>query len=99
MFPDDTSVIRDPRQRKGLVYLDYLQNRRGQTVVAPYSLRPKPGATVSAPLSWDELSSALQIANFNIRTMIKRIEQIDDPWKDIWDQPVDIKKALSRYSG
>ena len=99
MFPGTTSVVRDPKKRKGLVYLDYLQNRRGQTVVAPYSLRPKPGATVSAPLSWNELAGSLQIADFNIRTMLKRIEQVEDPWKGIWDSPVDIKAALTKYKG
>ena len=49
--PEVTSLVRDPRQRKGRVDIDYLQNRRGQTVVTPYSVRPHPGATISTPLA------------------------------------------------
>lgn len=96
MFPDTTSVVRDPKKRKGLIYLDFLQNRRGQTIVSPYSLRPKPGATASAPLSWDELDDKIQIADFNIRTMLQRVEKIKDPWAEIWDGPTDIKAAISK---
>lgn len=94
--PDTTSTVRDPKKRKGLIYLDFLQNRRGQTVVAPYSLRPKPRATVSAPLFWEELKSGLRIEDYTIKTMLKRVEQTDDPWAKLWDSPANIKQALSR---
>lgn len=94
--PDTTSVIRDPKKRKGLIYLDFLQNRRGQTIVAPYSLRPKEGATVSTPLHWDELKPGLKISDYTIKTILKRMQEIEDPWREIWDQPAKIKQALSR---
>src|SRR5581483_3921564 len=46
---DFTSVVRDPQKRKGKIYVDFLQNRAGQTLAAPYSVRPTPEATVSTP--------------------------------------------------
>src|SRR6185437_13951691 len=49
-MPDITSLERSPAKRKNKIYLDYLQNRKGQTLAAPYCLRPKPDATVSTPL-------------------------------------------------
>lgn len=95
-FPDTTSIVRDPKKRKGLIYLDFLQNRRGQTIAAPYSLRPKEGATVSAPIHWDEVQPGLDIKSFTIKSMLKRVQEVKDPWAAIWTKPVDIKKALKR---
>ena len=54
------------KERKGKMYLDFLQNRPQATVAAPYSLRPKPGATVSMPLHWDEVKKGLQMKDFTI---------------------------------
>ena len=61
-----TSLERSPAKRKGKIYLDYLQNRSIQTIAAPYSLRPKPGATVSMPLAWEEVKPGLKIQDFTI---------------------------------
>jgi len=94
--PDSTSVVRNPKKRKGMIYLDFLQNRRGQTIAAPYSLRPKEGATVSAPLRWDELTPKLRIADYNIKTMLKRVKEVDDPWASLWDSAVNIKQVLAK---
>ncbi|TYR36501.1 DNA ligase D [Sphingobacterium phlebotomi] len=91
-----TSLVRDPKKRKGMIYLDFLQNRRGQTIAAPYSLRPKEGATASAPLRWDELTSKLRIADYNIKTMLKRVKEIGNPWATLWDSPVNIKQVLAK---
>lgn len=90
--PDTTSLIRDPRKRKGLVYLDYLQNRRGQTIAAPYSVRPKESATISTPLHWKEVKEGLDIRQFNITSIADRLEKTEDPWADIFDHPSDIKR-------
>jgi len=95
--PDTTSLVRDPKKRKGLIYLDFLQNRRGQTIAAPYSIRPKPGATVSTPLFWEEVEEGLQIQQFNIQTVPARLENKDDPWKTIFDKPSNIKLALEKF--
>ncbi|MGN5953300.1 DNA ligase D [Sphingobacterium lactis] len=89
-----TSLIRDPKKRKGLIYLDYLQNNQGQTIAAPYSVRPKPGATVSAPLAWKEINDKLDIKDFDIFNMVERAK-VNDPWSTIWKDTVDLKKALA----
>ncbi|WP_113634680.1 DNA ligase D [Nubsella zeaxanthinifaciens] len=82
--PDITSLERSPSKRKNKIYLDYLQNRRGQTIVSPYSLRPKAGATVSTPLHWDEVNEELSIAKFNIFNIKERVEKVGDLWADIY---------------
>ena len=94
--PEDTSLIRDPKKRKGKIYLDFLQNRRGQTVAAPYSVRPKPMATVSAPLHWDELKTSFTIQDFTIRNMESRLSA-DDPWQEIWDHPINLKEVIHKF--
>ena len=96
-LPEITSVIRDPKKRKGLIYLDFLQNRRAQTLVAPYSLRPKPGATASAPLDWSELKQGLSIADFTIKTLLKRVKTGGDPWAEIWDKKANLKQAITKF--
>mgnify|MGYP002345769228 CR=1 FL=1 len=95
--PDTTSMVRDPKKRKGLIYLDYLQNKEGQTIAAPYSARPKPMATVSTPISWDEVDNDLSIQDFTIFNIYDRVTTIDDPWDKIFSSKVDIKKALAKY--
>jgi bifunctional non-homologous end joining protein LigD len=95
-LPKTTSILRLPKQRQGKVYLDFLQNRRGQTLAAPYSARPKPGATVSTPLEWDEVNAKLDPKNFTIRNILKRLEKIGDLWKPVIGKGVDIQKALGK---
>ena len=73
----------------GTIFIDYLQNARGKTMAAPYSLRGTPGATVSMPLSWGELKRGMNAEDFNIRTVISRKE---DPWRDIFDNRQKIGK-------
>ncbi|MBE8715069.1 DNA ligase D [Sphingobacterium hungaricum] len=95
-FEDITSVERSPSKRKGKIYLDYMQNKKGQTIVAPYSVRPKPGATVSTPLNWDEVNTDLTIAQFTMQTVVERVGKIADPWQTIFDVKVNLKKALEK---
>lgn len=75
---DVATVERKVAARGGKVYLDFGQNRIGQTVVPPYVVRPVPGATVSTPLAWDELDGGLSIADFTIRNVPERIERLGD---------------------
>lgn len=82
-LPKTTSLERSPKDRKKKVYLDYLQNSRGQTIAAPYSARPKPGATVSAPLEWNELNKNLKITDFTIHNMQDRLKDKGDLWKEM----------------
>ena len=63
-------------KRGDKVYLDYLQNRHGQLIVAPFSVRPLPGATVSMPLVWDEVDRRLDPKRFTIKNAVERMERL-----------------------
>jgi bifunctional non-homologous end joining protein LigD len=95
-LPDSTSVVRSPAQRQGKVYLDFLQNRRGQTLAAPYSVRPYPNATVSAPLKWSEVKKGLDPAQFTMRTMRKRLDKVGDLWEPVLGPGIDLVTCLER---
>ncbi len=78
------------------MYLDYLQNRYGATTAAAYSLRPRPGAPVSTPLEWNEVTLKLDPARFNINTVPKRLEKHGDPWKDLYKRRLDIANVTDK---
>jgi bifunctional non-homologous end joining protein LigD len=67
--------------RKGRVFVDVFRNRSHQTIVAPYSVRGLPGATVSAPLSWDELPRIKTLTELNISSVLERVTSNGDPWE------------------
>jgi bifunctional non-homologous end joining protein LigD len=70
-------------KRKGKILIDYLRNGRGNTAVAPYSSRARPGAPVSMPISWDELGGAIGPNYFTVTNAPARIaQQANDPWAD-----------------
>ncbi|MCV3736896.1 DNA ligase D [Rhizobium sp. TRM96647] len=70
-------------KRGGKILIDYLRNQRGQTAVAPYSTRARPGAPVSMPLAWDELDASLGPAHFTVLNAGKRLAALpSDPWAD-----------------
>jgi bifunctional non-homologous end joining protein LigD len=80
------------RVRKGKIFIDYLRNARGATAIAAYSTRAKPGAPVSVPLAWDELSPTLKSDHFNVNTVPKRLRDLrGDPWAG-YDQ---VKQKIS----
>lgn len=95
-LPDITSIERSPKKRKDKIYLDYLQNRYGQTVAAPYSLRPFAGATVSTPLEWREVKKGLEPKKFNIKTILERLKKKGDLMRPMLAQSVDLKEAVTR---
>ncbi|HEY0173389.1 MAG TPA: non-homologous end-joining DNA ligase [Pyrinomonadaceae bacterium] len=74
------TVERSKRKRgAGMIYVDHMQNARGKSVVSPYSVRPKPGATVSAPLEWKEVERRkIRMSDFHIRNMLRRVERKGD---------------------
>lgn len=77
--PDLIALERAVSDRKaGRVYLDHLQNARGKSVVAAYSVRARPGAPVSAPLEWSELKGKLSPQDFTMRTMSRRLSRKGD---------------------
>jgi bifunctional non-homologous end joining protein LigD len=77
---DVATVERSKRKRGGgMIYVDHMQNARGKSVAAPYSVRPKPGATVSAPLEWKEVErKKIKTADFHIGNMLARVERKGD---------------------
>ncbi|HEY2348952.1 MAG TPA: DNA ligase D [Puia sp.] len=93
-IPKFTSIERPTTKRKGKIYLDFLQNRPQATLAAPYSVRPKPGATVSMPLHWEELKKGLKMLDFNMRNAIARINNEGDIFKPVLGKGIDMKKAL-----
>ena len=76
------------------MYLDFLQNRIGQTLASPYSVRAKPGATVSTPLKWSEVNSELSPSDFTIINTLKRIDKVGDLWKPVLGPGINLKKVL-----
>ena len=95
--PDLTSLERSPAKRKGRVYLDYLQNRSGATMAAPYAVRPREGAPVSMPLDWKEVTSRLDPLDFNIRTVPERLARKGDAWHGLFKKRLDLNAALARF--
>ena len=96
--PDIASIERMTAKRPDKVYVDFLQNSRGQTLAAAYCIRPKPGATVSTPLEWDEIKPGLDPSRFNIRTISKRLEKVGDLFKPVLGPGIDVQKALTHLS-
>jgi bifunctional non-homologous end joining protein LigD len=91
------TITRHVTKRGDKVYLDYLQNRHGQLIVSPFSVRPLPGATVSMPLTWDEVNSSLDPRAFTIRTAIDRMERLgSDPVAQVLDDKPDLAAVLER---
>jgi bifunctional non-homologous end joining protein LigD len=81
--PDVATIERGVKARpKGSIYVDALQNARGKSMAAPYSVRAKATASVSAPLQPRELTSRLRIDAFTVRTMPARIARVGDLWGD-----------------
>lgn len=95
-LPDITSLERSPEKRQGKVYLDYLQNSRGQTLATAYSVRPTKEATVSAPLYWKEVNEDLSPDNFTIKNMPARLKKVGDLWRGVIGRGVDIAKVIKR---
>jgi bifunctional non-homologous end joining protein LigD len=95
-LPDFTTLERTVSRRKGKMYLDFLQNRPQATIAAPYSVRPKPGATVSAPLHWEEVTKGLTMQEFTIKTMFDRIRSEGDLFKPVLGKGIDMEKALAK---
>lgn len=95
-LPLITSLERSPEKRQGKVYLDYLQNSKGQTLATAYSVRPTKDATVSAPLKWEEVNSILKPTDFTITNMPARLKKVGDLWRGVLGRGVDIAKVIKR---
>ncbi|MEP6861594.1 MAG: DNA ligase D, partial [Deltaproteobacteria bacterium] len=95
-FPKMATTARNPAARGGRVYLDWGQNAHGQLLVAPYSVRPVPGAPVSMPLVWDEVVADLDPKRFHIRNALDRIAAwASDPVLPVLTERPDLQAALT----
>jgi bifunctional non-homologous end joining protein LigD len=82
--PKEATIERFVKARgAATVYVDYLQNIQGKTVAGAYSVRAKPGATVSTPLRWAELTEDLDPRNFTLANAADRFEKTGDIWSDV----------------
>lgn len=95
-IPDFTSLERMVAKRNGKMYLDFLQNRPGATIACPYSLRPKIGATVSMPLSWDEVKPGLTMKHFTIFNSLDRLKETGDLFKGVLGKGIDLEKTIKK---
>ncbi len=95
-LPKTTSMERIIKNRKGKIYLDYLQNRKGQTLASAYCVRPSEGAPVSTPLKWEEVNERLRISDFNIHTVPERILKSGDLFRPVLEDGIDMAKALEK---
>ncbi len=93
-----TTMERTLNKRNGKIYLDYLQNRRGQTLASAYCVRPRPGAPVSAPVEWKEVKPGLKILDFNIKNIPQRLDEKGDLFQGVLDQAIDMEGALNRLN-
>jgi bifunctional non-homologous end joining protein LigD len=80
------------------MYIDFLQNRPQATIAAPYSLRPKPGATVSMPLHWHEVKKGLKMTDFTIYNTIERIKAEGDIFKPVLGNGIDLEKIIKNFN-
>jgi bifunctional non-homologous end joining protein LigD len=91
--PDLVTVEHSKARRGARVFADALRNAYTQTIVAPYSVRRRPHAPVSTPLAWDEVSTRLDPASFNLRSFERRSARAD-PWAGFWRRRQSLPKSV-----
>ena len=96
-LPEIATVVRQVHRRDGKVYVDYLQNGSGKLIVAPFSVRPLPGAPVSVPLAWREVNGRLDIRKHTIKTVPERMRKLEkDPLAEVLELAPDLGHALGK---
>ncbi len=96
--PTIATMERRVSQRGPRVYVDTGQTGPSRTIVAPYSVRAQRGATVSAPIAWQELHVALDSTRFNMLTMPGRVEEVGDPFAGFTNERPDVGRAIAALS-
>jgi bifunctional non-homologous end joining protein LigD len=78
------------------VLVDYNQNAWNRTLASVYSVRPKPAATVSTPVTWQEVERGVRIEDFTLRNVPRRLAKIGDLWKPLLSEQdrADLKRVL-----
>ncbi len=98
--PDHFVATMSKEKRKNKIFIDYLRNSRGATSVAPYSTRAKLGATVSAPVRWNELSASLKPDKYHLKNMNRRLSsQKKDPWEGFFNVRQSITSKMKKELG
>lgn len=92
--PDDVTIAWAVRDRTGKVFFDYNQNIRGKSLAAPFSPRRHAAATVSMPITWDELAQ-IYPTDFTIRTVPDILDRRGDPWADILSDKADLEALFA----
>jgi bifunctional non-homologous end joining protein LigD len=97
-LPEIATTARSIPARQGRVYVDALQNGRGKLLAAPFTARPRPGATVSMPLDWSEVGPRLDPGRFTIRTAPARMKRRGDPLLPVLELRPDLLSVLARLA-
>lgn len=95
MQPDIATIERTVRKRGAKIYVDYLQNVKGKTLCSAYSVRPRDGATVSAPLNWDEVSN-VKPSDFTIKTILPRLQKLGELFAPVLTDRQSLETAFSQ---
>src|SRR5688500_6499006 len=93
-LPETTTLERSLSKRGPKIYIDYLQNSTGQTLASVYSLRPVPGASVSTPLEWKEVTHKLIPRQFTMQNILQRIKKKGDLFLPVLNESNSIENAL-----
>ena len=98
-LPKTTSIERSLKKRGQKIYVDFLQNSKGQTLACAYSVRPKKGATVSTPLLWKEVKKGLHPSQFTIFNIEKRVKKMGDLFAEVLtNKTFNLQKALKNLT-
>lgn len=95
-LPEIATVARPIAARGDKVYVDFGQNGRGRLIVSPFSVRPRPGAPVSTPLRWTQVTSRLDPAKWNLRTTPRELRRRGDPMLGLLQERADVQALLDR---
>src|SRR5881398_227731 len=91
-----TAVYKVAKRPKGRVLVDYNQNAWGRTLASIYSVRPTPVASVSTPVTWEEIERGVRIEDFRIDDVVQRVKKLGDLWKPVLGKKrFDLRKLFS----
>jgi bifunctional non-homologous end joining protein LigD len=93
--PGRVTMQWEVRTRSGKVFIDHNMNRSGANIAAVYSTRPEPGATVSTPVTWDEVAAGVRPGDFTIQTIWKRLGEVGDLFRPVISEPQDLTPAMA----
>jgi bifunctional non-homologous end joining protein LigD len=92
--PKRVTMDWDIKKRTGKIFIDHNMNRRGANISAVYSVRPEPGATVSTPVTWEEVEAGFTPGDFTIVNVHDRLAEVGDLFRPVLDEPIDLRPAL-----